>query len=581
MTPITYYFASLLNDVISMIRVKIAEKPVIFMANIDASIPNAMIGDESRVKQVLINLLSNAAKYTQEGFIALNIRGVIGEGEKVLLTIEVSDSGLGIRKEDLSAIFENFVRLDMEKNRGVEGTGLGLVITRNLCRAMGGDVAVASEYGKGSTFTATIVQKFDDSEGLAEVRDPAAKRVLCYEERENYAVSIFRTLENLKVSAKICNNKSDFFRELERGGYPYAFVSDKLAGEALERIKTRFLPTNLVLLLNPGELVSYHNIPMLIMPAYSVPMANVLNNRTIFDQRKQRSIHFIAPDARILIVDDIATNVKVAGGLLTLYQPAIDACYDGKTSVEMVRKHHYDIVFMDHMMPGMDGIEAVAAIRALDETRFKVLPIVALTANAVFGMREMFLENGFTDYLAKPIEITKLDEIMTKWIPPDKRVRRTNPDPVYPGGDLFVPSGTAAPASGNPEIRETEIINIAGVDIPAGMKNSGSASWSDYCDVLSLFCQDVTNRLEFLRNIPQKEGIAYFRTQVQAIEGAAASIGATETAEKAGRLEEAGKNSSPNALREDIRGFTAELETLIVRVEAALAGNEKIAGGNV
>jgi signal transduction histidine kinase/CheY-like chemotaxis protein len=592
-TPIAYYFASLLNDVISMIRVKIAEKPVVFMANIDAAIPNAMIGDESRVKQVLINLLSNAAKYTQEGFIALNVRGVIVEGKKALLTIEVSDSGVGIKKEDISAIFENFVRLDMENNRGVEGAGLGLVLTRNLCRAMGGDVTVASEYGKGSTFIATLAQQFDDDDGLATVENPAGKRVLCYEERENYAFSIFKTLDNLKVPANICNKKNEFLRELEHGAYPYAFVSAGLAEEALERIKTRFLPTNLVLLSNPGELVSYQNIPMLIMPAYSVPIANVLNNRTIFDQRKQRSIHFIAPDARILIVDDIATNVKVAEGLLTLYQPMIDSCYDGKTSVEMVRKHHYDIVFMDHMMPGVDGIEAVRQIREWEEEHQKSLrnspeanfseglerrstPIIALTANAVFGMKEMFLENGFNDYLAKPIEITKLDEIMAKWIPMDKRIRRGSPDIAYPGGSLPVREGTAGRTAAN---QKKGIINITGVDVSSGMENTGASSWNNYCDVLSLFCQDVTNRLKFLRNMPQGEDSAYFHTQVHAIRGAAASIGATETAAKAGRLEEAEKIAGPDSLREDIRGFCAEVETLLVRVQAALAGDEKTAGG--
>jgi signal transduction histidine kinase/CheY-like chemotaxis protein len=575
-TPVTYYFASLLNDVISMIRVKIAEKPVVFMANIDASIPNAMIGDESRIKQILINLLSNAAKYTQEGFIALNVRGVITEGKKVLLTIEVSDSGVGIKQEDISAIFENFVRLDMENNRGVEGAGLGLVLTRNLCRAMGGDVTVASEYGKGSTFIATFAQQFDDEEGLATVENPAGKRVLCYEEREIYAFSIFKTLENLKVPANICDKKDEFLRELEHGAYPYAFVSAELAEEALERIKTRFLPTNLVLLSNPGELVSYRNIPMLIMPAYSVPIANVLNNRTIFDQRKQRSIHFIAPDARILIVDDIATNVKVAEGLLTLYQPMIDRCYDGKTSVEMVRKHHYDIVFMDHMMPGVDGIEAVKQIREWEEEHQRSTPIIALTANAVFGMKEMFLENGFNDYLAKPIEITKLDEIMAKWIPMDKRVRRGSPDIAYPGSGLPGPAETAAQVSGR---QKTEIINIAGVDIFSGMENTGASSWGNYCDVLSLFCQDVTNRLKFLRNMPQGGNPVYFHTQVHAIKGAAASIGAAETAARAGRLAEAEKIAGTDSLREDIHSFTAEVEILLVRVQAALAGDEKTAGG--
>jgi HPt (histidine-containing phosphotransfer) domain-containing protein len=192
-------------------------------------------------------------------------------------------------------------------------------------------------------------------------------------------------------------------------------------------------------------------------------------------------------------------------------------------------------------------------------------------------MREMFLANGFNDYLAKPIEITKLDEIMTKWIPPDKRVHRTSPDLAYPGGIPPMPSETAAPV--NPGTRKTEIINIAGVDIQSGMKNTGSFSWSSYCDVLSLFCEDVTNRLEFLRNMPQEADFSYFHTQIHAIKGAAASIGAAEAAEKAGRLEEAGKTGNLNAIREDIRSFTAEFETLLVRVQAALAGNEKKASG--
>ncbi|MDR2785835.1 MAG: response regulator [Treponema sp.] len=576
-TPVSYYFASLLNDVISMIRVKIAEKPVIFIANIDASIPNSMIGDETRVKQVLINLLSNAAKYTQEGFIALNIQGKIRDG-KVFLTIEVSDTGVGIKKNDLSTIFEKFTRLDWEKNQGVEGAGLGLVITRNLCRAMGGEITVISEYGEGSTFTATISQDYDNDEEIASVENTLNKRVLCYETRANYAASIFRTLNSLKVAVKICDQKDEFFRELEHNRYSHIFIPAELAEKTLELVKARFLPVNLVLLANSGELVSYQHIPMLIMPAYSVPIANVLNNRTVFDQRKLRSIHFIAPNARILIVDDIATNVKVAEGLLTLYQPGIDVCYDGKTSVEMARKHHYDIVFMDHMMPGMNGIEAVAAIRALDDTRFKTLPIVALTANATFGMKEAFLANGFNDYLAKPIEITKLDEIMTRWIPQEKRIQRGRADPAYPDGVPQNPLQTAAP--GGTETRETGIINIEGVDVHSGMKNSDSSSWADYREILSFFCQDVTNRIEFLRNMPAEKDFTYFHTQIHAIQGAAVRIGAAETAEKAKILEETGKNGNPNAIRADINTFTAELETLIARVRAVLAESNETTGRN-
>jgi signal transduction histidine kinase/CheY-like chemotaxis protein len=430
-TPAPYYFASLLNDVISMIRAQVAEKPVLFIANVDPTIPNALFGDETRIKQILINLLSNAVKYTREGYIALNVRSASRDGKRIFLTFEIADSGIGIKKEDLSAVFDNFVRLDMVKNRGIEGTGLGLVITRNLCRAMGGEVSVTSEYGKGSVFTASVTQLFEETEGLAMVENSTGKQVLCFEEQEIYAESIIKTLDSLHVPVTRCTTRTEFFRELEHGAYPFAFVSAAIVEEAAEKIKSRYLHTSLAVLANPGELVSWHNIPMLIMPAYVVSIANVLNQRTNFDQQKQRSVHFVVPDARILVVDDIATNVKVAEGLLTLYQPIIHTCYDGHTAVELVKKHHYDLVFLDHMMPGMDGIETVAAIRLLDAPRFRDLPIVAMTANAVFGMKEMFLANGFNDYLAKPIEITKLDAILAKWIPMDKRIRKSPQDIIH------------------------------------------------------------------------------------------------------------------------------------------------------
>jgi signal transduction histidine kinase/DNA-binding NarL/FixJ family response regulator/HPt (histidine-containing phosphotransfer) domain-containing protein len=613
-TPAPYYFASLLNVAISMIRVQVAEKPVVFTANVDAWLPNSLMGDETRIKQILINLLSNAVKYTHEGFIALDIQGALQDRKTVRFTIKVSDSGVGIRKNDMRILFENFVRLDLEQNRGIEGAGLGLVITRNLCRAMGGDVEVQSEYGKGSVFTATILQQFDDDEGIARVENALTKRVLCFEERDLYAASVMRTLETLGVPAKRCAEREEFFRELDRGGYQFAFVTANIAEETVDRIKTGFLPTNPVLLANPGEMVSSHNIPMLTMPVYATPAANVLNNRSIFDQRKQRSVRFIAPGARVLIVDDIATNVKVAEGLLSLYQPVIDSCFDGRTAVELVRKHHYDVVFLDHMMPGMDGIETASAIRALKEERFLSLPLIALTANAIFGMREMFLQNGFNDYLAKPIEMTKLDEILLRWIPGNKQVRVSglaepdgfsgNTAPPYrrfTGGESAEPdaagtSGNSAPSgelaasgdlssmgeqaapvfAGLPPVDSTGSVPIAGVDIMEGMNLTGSSTWAMYRDILALYGQDAASRLEYLRAMPDETSLPTFITQVHALKGASASIGASAIAQMAADLQNAGKTGDLAAVQEQIGPFCRELEALITQIRAVLADS---AGG--
>jgi CheY-like chemotaxis protein len=212
----------------------------------------------------------------------------------------------------MGKLFGQFSQVDTYKNRGIEGTGLGLAISRSICRAMGGDITVESEYGEGSEFTASVVQK---------ILDPAPLNA--------------------------------------------AFIAQRPAAAG----KTETL--------------------------------------------------FTAPGARVLVVDDIAANLEVTAGLLAPYLMKVDVCASGTQAVSAAKQQPYDIIFMDHMMPGMDGIEAAAAIREFDKT----VPIIALTANAVSGMRELFLEKGFNGFLSKPLEIAKLDAVTAQWIPADKKIK--------------------------------------------------------------------------------------------------------------------------------------------------------------
>ena len=251
------------------------------------------------------------------------------------------------------------------------------------------------------------------------------------------------TLESLGAPVKHCDSEEAFFHELlgtaaqetpgretggeaqapETGGYHFAFVTSAIAGKALELIAARSLRVMPVLLAKPGEPDTAHNISVIIMPPFVATVANVLNRQTVVERRKRRG-RFIAPDARVLVVDDIQTNLTVAQGLLSIFKVKIDTCISGQDAIGMVQQNQYDIVFMDHMMPGMDGIEATAAIRALEGEQYRTLPIVALTANAISGMREMFLEKGFNDYLSKPVELAKLNGIMDVWIPAHKKTHQ-------------------------------------------------------------------------------------------------------------------------------------------------------------
>jgi CheY-like chemotaxis protein len=352
----------------------------------------------------------------------------------IQLNFEAADSGMGIREKDMDELFGDFIRLDMERNRGIEGTGLGLAITKRLCREMGGDITVSSVYGKGSAFAAVIPLEYTGKNILASVDNPGGRGVLLYDERPLYADSVAATLENLGVPVTRPAGAGAFFTELEMGRFPFAFVSAGLAEGAsalISRLKSR---TNLVLLGELGEGSSFQDIPVLLMPAYALPVANILNGVSLNQAVRKTQVYFTAPDARVLIVDDILTNLKVAQGLLLPYRMHLDICDNGRGAIALVKANHYDLIFMDHMMPGMDGIEAARQIRALEKSRQKEqspefpqgVPIIALTANAIAGMREMFLSKGFNDYLAKPIDLSRLNEIIEKWIPREKRRKPEN-----------------------------------------------------------------------------------------------------------------------------------------------------------
>ena len=304
-TPANYSLSAMLDDVINVIEMKLVNSKVKFTAEIDENLPDGLFGDETRVRQILLNILTNAVKYTKEGSITLVVNGkIIGNNEGVVLMVDVIDTGKGIKPEDTDKVFRHFVQVDAVANKGIEGTGLGLAITQNLLKAMGGEIKLESIYGKGSTFSFVLPQKINT---LAQ--------------------------------------------------------SEKSLG----------------------------------------------------DKKVQE---FTAPNARVLVVDDIEVNLAVAEGMLYPYNMHVDLCLSGAEAIEKAKQYHYDLIFMDHMMPEMDGIEAAKRIRKLGEedAYYRDLPIIALTANAIDGMKEMFLENGFSDFLSKPIDQIKLNTILAKWI---------------------------------------------------------------------------------------------------------------------------------------------------------------------
>jgi signal transduction histidine kinase/CheY-like chemotaxis protein len=545
---VSYSLSTLLNDVITMIQLKVLEKPIVFIVDVDASLPNMLAGDETRLRQVLVNLLSNAVKYTHKGFIRLTVTGQTDPSNNGVInfTYEISDSGIGMQKEDMPNLFNTFTRLDMKKNQSVEGTGLGLAITRSICMMMGGDVTASSNYGEGSVFTAVIPQVIDGKEPIAQVENPCEKTVLCYEKQPLYVESIVYALKNLGVPVALVTETEEFFLQLSEGKYPFAFISVDIAERAGELVKKQSLATTLVLLANTGETITFRDMPVLSRPVYAVPLANVLNHHTETASKPQGR-HFTAPDARILVVDDIITNLVVTSGLLAIYKSHVDTCTSGAAAISMVQNKLYDIVFMDHMMPEMDGIEAAKAIRALEGDYYKNLPIIALTANAVIGMKEMFLSNGFNDYISKPIEVVKLNDVMAVWLPGDKQViSREAQEPMQAQSVL------------------PDNFQVEGVDIRAGITRYTE---KPFLEVLRSYCLHTPGLLEKISNIKcselSEEAIKEYTITVHGIKGASFGICADTAAKQAEALESAAKSRDIQFIEMNNNHFIEEVEKII------------------
>ena len=313
--PVEYEVPALVMDLWNVIYLRAKEKKLKFSVESDETLPRVLLGDDVRMKQIVTNLLTNAVKYTPQGSVRLQIAYERQSGDELLLKISVQDTGIGIREEDMGKLFESFQRLDEEKNRNIEGTGLGMNITMSLLKMMDGDMKVESEYQKGSTFTVIIPQKIVSSE-------PAGS-----------------------------------FQKMQE-------------------------------------------------------------NNARHEGSKQSS--FTAPEGRVLVVDDNTMNLTVFKALLKRTNLQVVTAESGKQCLEFVQEQKFHIIFMDHMMPEMDGIETLYEIKKLAECGDfpnKDTPVIALTANAVSGAKEMYLAEGFAEFLTKPIDSELMEHTICKYLP--------------------------------------------------------------------------------------------------------------------------------------------------------------------
>lgn len=422
-----YETAQLLEDITAITVVRIGGKPVYFLVEADSALPVRMVGDITRVKQILINIIGNAVKFTEKGSITLRLKAA-PEREKIRLTMMIEDTGIGIKKQDLGRLFVSFNQVDTHYSHGKEGTGLGLAISKMLSEMMGGGITVESEFGKGSCFTVSVLQGMagSGSFGASEARPEGNRRILVLEEAE-IMQSYFRScIKKFNIPGDICGTREDFERRLQERQYTHV-LADR---ETVKRLTEAGLPGTekpVVLLKQRESFIQAEEADgtaVIYAPLFSIQLMDCLSHMGLrrlegAENREEKAacgnLHTLN-HVSILIVDDNELNREIAAGLMEPYGMEIDLASSGREAIDAVMAKEYDLVFLDHMMPEMDGVETLRRIRAIPGAGAGELPVAALTANATSSARQMFKKEGFDDFLAKPIEIHKLEEILERWL---------------------------------------------------------------------------------------------------------------------------------------------------------------------
>lgn len=550
-----YELPSVLNDVISIIKTRLDSTQVELIVDISPDLPFKVTGDDMRVKQVLLNLLSNAVKYTHTGFVKLTAEGVTENG-KVTLKLEVSDSGYGIKSEDLDNLFKQFERVNTKRNRTIEGTGLGLAIAKDLCDMMNGRIEVSSQYGIGSIFTAYIQQDISAYIPMVQIENADSIRVIVLDYSMRVLDSITGALNSMGIQYDAFWQPETFEKKIAENHYDFVFVPFNMQGGALLQI----IPdsSTVVFIAEFSQVVDNQNILILRKPVTSLQIGNILQNKANLPSYRRSGdayISFSAPEARILIVDDNITNLKVAVGLMSPYHMQVDTALSGREAIDKIHNigETYDLVFMDHMMPDMDGIETTIKIRRSGGEYYKTLPVIALTANAVNGAKQLFIDNGMNDFLAKPIDTKKLNAILKEYIPKEKRISGAEATQVKI-------------SNSNSEIKNVNTVK--------GIENCGGTV-EGYLSVLSVFHTDGLSKIPVLQSMLMNlTDIKEFTTLIHGLKSACASIGALDVSGLAAELEAAGLRGDMDFICSYLESFINDYSALLNDIFPAITHKE-------
>ncbi len=576
-----YNITSTINDVISMAEARKNDKKLELIVDCDATLPCVLLGDEKKIRRVIMNLVDNAIKFTDSGFVSISI-GYRRESYGINLSVTVKDSGIGMDAEGLEKLFVRFNQVDTSRKRQEGGLGLGLAISHALVKKMGGAITVKSRPGKGSVLKFVVPQKVVDDTPIATIDAKADVNVAVYIDmeqfgmvaiRDEYSNSIIHMVEQLKGKCHICRNFAELQRRESIDMFTHVFISTVEYRQEKAYFDELADRTKVIVVLDrfDEKYVTNPEIIKIIKPFYIQSVVAVLNG--LYDKAYKmpvvKSEKFVTENVHVLVVDDNKMNIRVIEGLLANYNIKVTVAMSGHEALEKVKIVDYDFIFMDHMMPEMDGVEALHRIRGIAGSYYRNVPIIALTANAVAGTREMLIKEGFSDFLEKPIERSVLERVLIRQIAPEKIVTKDKTDSEEE-------NEKQVESYSNLSEQEKELATL-GIDVEKGILFCNGKD--NYFSILKGFCEDSDEIGNLAKEAFENRDWKNYTIAVHGIKGAMRSIGAGNVSECAAQLEKAGKEGRTEYIVRNHNDLLEAYEGLFDKLRKlewlGVTGNEK------
>lgn len=523
-----YDLFHMVKNIANIIMARIGDKKLEFIVDVAPDIPRHLMGDGIRIQQVIMNLANNAVKFTKEGYVHLSIQYEKISEKELMLKVFVQDTGIGIKKKDIGKLFHSFQQVDSKRNRNIEGSGLGLALSKQLITLMNGKIWLESEYEKGSRFSFEIPQLVltDTPSVVIEpaTEPPKIAGLLC----DNvYTLKIMKKMFSQLNIECLLIQKSEDLHTLESGSTEFFFIESICYSSGIQSFLSEHPHITGVVLVGFKEKISLNvkNAFTVRKPLDVLNLSRILAHEDLYVDEEDLDIDtfdFIAPDAKVLIVDDNELNLTVAEGLLAPLQLQIDKALSGRLAIEMIEKTHYDLILMDHMMPELDGIETTRIIRRFHED-YDTVPIIALTANVVEEVRAMFLVEGMNDFIAKPIESKVITDKIRQWLP-DKLVKKATDKTMQ----------KPAP-SGN-----TNSIFIPELDTRSALQLLGNEKL--YWQTLTEYARMIPKKSQLIAQYKDAGDWRNYTIETHALKSSSKQVGAMELSELAARIEQAGNS---------------------------------------